>query len=127
MTHQDTPDPHQLEAAARRALDALATLILNHPDPGTEAHAAQYELRQALTGHTPQIPTIRVWQIEAQRRGGTWTRWSAPHVDGRDAHADFADTIATAGKARSFRIVSAVTTHTVDALHVPDNQEATGA
>lgn len=120
-------DLAQLEAAARRALNALSTLILNHPDPGTEAHAAQYELRQTLSGKTPEIPTLRVWQIEAQRRDGTWTRYSAPNVDGADTHADFAETIASSGKTRPFRLVSAVTTHSVDALHTPSVEEANGA
>lgn len=123
----DRPEPNQLEASARRALDALAALILNHPAPGTEAHAAQYELRQALAARAKDLEALRVWQIEAQRRNGTWTQWSATHLDGSEARADYEESITTAGKTQAFRLVSTLTTHTVDAIHIPDSQQEAAA
>jgi hypothetical protein len=116
-------DLQQLEASARRALDALAMLILNNPDPGTEALGAQYELRQALFGQPSEFPAIRVWQIQAQRRDGSWNNYSAPIVDEAEAHGDYAETIANSGQRRAFRLVSSVTTQTVEAQH----PEAVGA
>jgi hypothetical protein len=110
-------EAQQLEASARRALDALAMLILNNPDPGTEALGAQYELRQALFGQPSEFPAIRVWQIQAQRRDGSWNNYSAPIVDGAEAHGDYAETIANSGQRRAFRLVSSVTTQTVEAQH----------
>ena len=88
MTQPLTPeqfDAARLEAAARRALDVLGYLILDHPDPGTDALGAQYELRQALLGAAPEIPTCRTWQIEGRRASGAWTPWSGATVDGADA------------------------------------------
>lgn len=120
-------DPQRLEAAARRALDSLAALILDRADPGTEALAAQYELRQALAGEQPGIPTERVWQIECRRRDGTWTSWSAATIDGADAHTDYADTVAHNGQKRAHRLVCATTTHLVEQQHQPDDETATEA
>lgn len=111
------PDTQQLEASARRALDALAMLILDNPDPGTEALGAQYELRQALFGQPSEFPAIRVWQIQAQRRDGSWNNYSAPIVDEAEAHGDYAETVANSGQHRAFRLVSSVTTQTVEAQH----------
>lgn len=118
-------DPQRLEAAARRALDSLAALILDNPDPGTEALAAQYELRQALSGERPEIPTERVWQIECQRASDMWTPYSAATVDGADAHADYADTVAEYGRKRALRLVCATTTHLVEQQHQPDDEART--
>ena len=80
MTEPTADQQHtaRLEAAARRALDSLAALILDNPDPGIEALGAQYELRQALLGAVPEIPTTRVWTIETTRHGQVWAHWSAP-------------------------------------------------
>jgi len=113
-------DPARLEAAARRALQALGDLILDHPDPGVEALAAQYELRQALIGAAPEIPTERVWQIQSRRAGGMWTPWSAATVDGADARADYAETVAQYGEKRPHRLVCAITTHVIEQQHEPD-------
>lgn len=116
----DQPDPARLEAAARRALDVLSHFILDSPDPGVEALGAQYELRQALIGDAPEIPTERVWQTECQRASGAWTPWSAATVDGDDARADYAETVAENGDKRAHRLVCAITTHVVEARHEPE-------
>ncbi|MET8080064.1 hypothetical protein [Streptomyces sp. NPDC005303] len=122
-------DTARLEAAARRALDALGDLILNSPDPGTEALGAQYELRQTLLGVIPEIPTTRTWTIEARRRydrGDVWTRWSAPYDElSGDAHKDYAETVAEWGHKQAFRIVCATTTHVIEAQHTPDTDDPT--
>lgn len=122
MTNPPTDQQHvaRLQAAARRALDSLAALILDNPDPGIEALGAQYELRQALHGTAPEIPTERVWQVEAQRASGAWTPWSAATIDGDDARADYADTVAHNGEKRAHRLVCATTTHIVEAQQQPD-------
>lgn len=113
--------PERLEAAARRALDSLAALILDTPNPGVEALGAQYELRQALLGETPEIPTTRTWTIETPRYGDVWTRWSAPHEElSEDAHRDYADAVAEFGHKRAFRLVCATTTHGIEAQHLPE-------
>lgn len=121
MTTQ--PEPARLEAAARRALQALSDLILDNPDPGVEALGAQYELRQALLGEAPEIPTERAWRIESRRRNGMWTTWLAATVDADDARADYAETVAQHGQKRAHRLVCSVTTHTVDAQQQPDAEE----
>lgn len=116
---------HQrLEAAARRALDALAALILDNPDPDPDAEAlgAQYELRQALASTVPEIPTERVWQIEAQRASGMWTPWSAVTFDRVDARTDYAETVAQHGQKRAHRLVCAVTTRVIEQQHQPDDE-----
>jgi hypothetical protein len=112
-----------LEASARRALDALATLILNTPDPSTEALAAQYELRQALGIDRPEHPPVRVWQILTTRRNGSWSSWSAPIVDESEAHGDYAQTVAEYGTKRAFRLVSSLTTQTIEAEHTPEEAD----
>ncbi|MFJ1653668.1 hypothetical protein ACIOC2_20220 [Streptomyces sp. NPDC088337] len=43
----------RIEAAARRALDALNDLIAHTTDPGVEALGARFELGQALAGAQP--------------------------------------------------------------------------
>lgn len=123
MTEPTVDQQHtaRLEAAARRALDSLAALILNNPDPGVEALGAQYELRQALHGTTPEIPTLRVWQIDAQRASGQWTRWSAA-IDGDDARTDYAHTVAEYGQKRAHRLVCATTTHVIEAQQQPGDE-----
>lgn len=119
---------HQrLEAAARRALDSLAALILDNPDPDAEALGAQYELRQALAGERPKIPTERVWQIEAQRASGMWTPWSAVTFDRVDARTDYAETVAQHGQKRAHRLVCAVTTRVIEQQHQSDDETATEA
>jgi hypothetical protein len=115
-----------LEASARRALDALATLILNTPNPSTEALAAQYELRQALGIDRPEHPPVRVRQILTPRRDGSWSSWSAPIVDEAEAHGDYAQTVAASGSKRGFRLVSSLTTQTVEAEHQPATGPAGG-
>lgn len=110
----------RLEAAARRALDSLAALILDSPDPGVEALGAQYELRQVLAGEVPEIPTVRQWQIECQRASGAWTPYRARNEDEADVHADYAGTVAEYGRLRAYRLVCATTTHGVEAHHQPD-------
>ena len=121
-------DATRLEAAARRALDALGDLILNSPDPGTEALGAQFELRQALLDAIPEIPTTRTWTIQARRRydsGDIWTRWSAPYEElSEDAHKDYAETVAEWGHQRAFRVVCATTTRVIEAQHEPDDDTA---
>jgi hypothetical protein len=116
-----------LEASARRALDALATLILNTPNPSTEALAAQYELRQALGIDRPEHPAVRVWQILTPRRDGSWSSWSAPIVDEAEAHGDYERTVTEYGSKRAFRLVSSLTTQTVEAEHQPATGPADGA
>lgn len=120
-------DSQRLEAAGRRALGSLAALILDNPDPGTEALAAQYELRQALAGEAPEIPTERVWHIESRRASGMWTPWSGATIDAADAHTDYAETVARNGQKRAHRLVCATTTHLVEQQHQPDDETATEA
>lgn len=112
-----TPDASRLEAAARRALDSLAAFILDTSDPGVEALGAQYELRHALLLDTPPIPTDRVWQVQVQRRNGSWIDHSPATSDGRQAHADYEDTIASSGHLWSYRLVCSVRAHTIEAQH----------
>ncbi|MER5750665.1 hypothetical protein [Streptomyces sp. NPDC002088] len=119
-----TDQPNHLEAAARRALQALGDLILDSSDPGVEALGAQYELRQALLGTAPEIPTQRVWQIESRRASGMWTSWSAATTDGDDARADYAETVAQYGERRAHRLVCAITTHVIEAQHQPEPEDA---
>jgi hypothetical protein len=121
------PDHARLEAAARRALDVLGHFILDSPDPGAEALGAQYELRQLLLGAAPEIPTVRVWQIEARRASGAWTPWSGATVDGPDAHADYAETVAEYGHLRPYRVVCATTTHGIEAQHQPEPDDGAPA
>jgi hypothetical protein len=53
-------DAARIEAAARRALDALNDLIANTTDPGVEALGARFELSQALIGAQPSPVVNRV-------------------------------------------------------------------
>lgn len=119
-----TTDHARLEAAARRALQALSDLILDNPDPGIEALGAQYELRQALIGEAPEIPTERAWRIESQRRNGMWTTWLAATTDADDARADYAETVAQNGQKRAHRLVCDTTTHVIEAHDEPEPDDA---
>lgn len=117
--------PEQLQAAAQRALEALGALILDSPDPGVEALGAQYELRRALLGTTPEIPTRREWQIQSQRYSGIWAGWSVPTDDAEHARQDYADTVATHGQQRAHRLVCATTTHVIEAHQEPEPDDDT--
>lgn len=117
MTTTIPPNPKQLEASARRALDALASLILNTPNASAEALGAQYELRQALREVTPAVAADRIWQIQVQRGNGSWIDHSPATIDGSEAHADFEETVASSGHLWSYRLVCSVRTHSIDAQH----------
>lgn len=116
------PGTGRLEAAARRALDSLAALILDTSDPGVEALGAQYELRQALHLDTPPIPTRRDWYLETRRRDGSWSRYSAVMDRSDLAERDYTETVASYGDKRSYRLVCATTTHAVTAEHTVDEE-----
>lgn len=120
-------DVTRLEAAARRALEALADLILDSPDPGVEALGAQYELRQLLFGLPLELPVARFWQIECRRRNGAWTSYSAPTEDEADAHKDFAETVAEHGHRWAYRLVCTTTTRLVEARHEPEPDDEPAA
>ncbi|MET7438378.1 hypothetical protein ACFYQQ_01025 [Streptomyces sp. NPDC005496] len=117
-------DHAHLQAAAQRALEALGDLILNSRDPGVEALGAQYELRQALLGTTPEIPTRREWQIQSLRHSGIWTGWSVPTDDAEHARRDYAETVATHGQQRAHRLICGTTTHVIEAHDEPDPDDS---
>ncbi|MGW1527556.1 hypothetical protein [Streptomyces sp. NPDC002159] len=110
----------RLQAAARRALDALGDLISNTSDPGVEALGAQQELQQALLDHTPPRPDERTWTVETRRRNGSWQQYGASRDTAGDGHELFARDVNGSSGAFPLRLLSSVTAYALVAEHTPE-------
>lgn len=72
---------------------------------------------QQLCEATPALSTDRTWQIQFQRRNGSWVDHSPATIHGSEAQAEYEQTVASTGHLWSYRLVCSDRTHTIAAQH----------
>jgi hypothetical protein len=77
-------------------------------DPAAETE----QLREV----TP-LSTDRIWQVQVQRRNGSWIDHSPATIHGSEAQADYEEAVASSGHLWSYRLVCSDRTHTIAAQH----------
>jgi hypothetical protein len=93
----------------QRLTDAVLRLL---PPSGDQA-AETEQLRQVA----PALSTDRIWQVQVQRRNGSWIDHSPPTINGSEAMADYEKTVASTGHLWSYRLICTDRTHTITAQH----------
>ena len=83
-------------------------------DEWHDFEAAETEqLREA----TPILSTDRIWQVQVQRRNGSWVDHTPATIHGSEAQAEYEQAVASTGHLWSYRLVCSDRTHTVTAQH----------